>query len=116
MAALSAGKNELWLIENPEVHLHPAGQAQMGQFLAEVAAAGVQVIVETHSDHVFNGIRRAVKSKRLAADDVASLVRRTISARRRLRDLSGPASLRSLGRQDARTAKPESHDVFRHQS
>ena len=71
MAALSAGKNELWLIENPEVHLHPAGQAQMGQFLAEVAAAGVQVIVETHSDHVFNGIRRAVKSKRLAADDVA---------------------------------------------
>ena len=71
VAALSAGKNELWLIENPEVHLHPAGQAQMGQFLAEVAAAGVQVIVETHSDHVFNGIRRAVKSKRLAADDVA---------------------------------------------
>lgn len=70
VAALAAGKDELLLIENPEVHLHPAGQAQMGLFLAEVAAAGVQVIVESHSDHVFNGIRRSVKSKRLSPDDV----------------------------------------------
>ena len=53
---------DLMLIENPEVHLHPAGQASMGEFLADVARAGVQVIVETHSDHVLNGIRRAVKS------------------------------------------------------
>ena len=33
----------------------------MGAFLAEIAASGTQVIVETHSDHVLNGIRRAVK-------------------------------------------------------
>ncbi len=61
VAALSAGQDAVLLIENPEVHLHPAGQAQMGGFLAEVAAAGVQVLVESHSDHVLNGIRRAVK-------------------------------------------------------
>ncbi len=62
VAALSAKYDDLLLIENPEVHLHPAGQAQMGVFLAEVAAAGIQVLVETHSDHVLNGIRRAVKA------------------------------------------------------
>ena len=61
----------LILIENPEVHLHPAGQAQIGAFLAEAAQAGVQIIVETHSDHVLNGIRRAVKSGQAKADDVA---------------------------------------------
>lgn len=51
----------LVLIENPELHLHPAGQSEMGVFLARAAAAGAQLIIETHSDHVLNGIRRAVK-------------------------------------------------------
>jgi predicted ATPase len=71
VAALSAIRGDILLIENPEVHLHPAGQALMGQFLADVARAGVQVIVETHSDHVLNGIRRSVKAARLAAEQVS---------------------------------------------
>ena len=70
-AALSANVEDLLLIENPEVHLHPAGQAEMGEFLAEAAAAGVQVLVETHSDHILNGIRRAVKKGILPAEDAA---------------------------------------------
>lgn len=70
VAVLSAAQRDILLIENPEVHLHPAGQAFMGQFLADAARAGVQVIVETHSDHVLNGIRRAVKAQRLAAEQV----------------------------------------------
>lgn len=65
VAAVSAREQDILLIENPEVHLHPAGQALMGTFLAEVAASGTQVIVETHSDHVLNGIRRAVKARLL---------------------------------------------------
>ena len=68
VAALSAAQDDLLLLENPEVHLHPAGQAAIGSFLAEVAAAGVQVILETHSDHVLNGIRRAVKESVLPAE------------------------------------------------
>ena len=71
VAGLSASKGDILLIENPEVHLHPAGQALMGQFLADVARAGVQVIVETHSDHILNGIRRAVKGLRLEPEQVA---------------------------------------------
>ena len=69
VAALSAPENGLLLVENPEVHLHPAGQATMGEFLTEVAAAGVQVILETHSDHVLNGIRRAVKNGLISPED-----------------------------------------------
>jgi predicted ATPase len=71
VTALAAKEGDLLLIENPEVHLHPAGQALMGQFLTEVAAAGVQVLAESHSDHVLNGIRRAVKGGKLAAEKVA---------------------------------------------
>ncbi|MGX4726473.1 AAA family ATPase [Pseudomonas corrugata] len=50
----------LFIVENPEAHLHPAGQSRMGVFLAWLASRGVQVIVETHSDHVLNGMRRAI--------------------------------------------------------
>ena len=69
VAAVSADLDDVLLVENPEVHLHPSGQAAMGEFLAEVAAAGVQVLVETHSDHVLNGVRRAVKKRILSPDD-----------------------------------------------
>ena len=71
VAAICADHDALLLIENPEVHLHPAGQAMMGVFLAEVAAAGVQVLVESHSDHVLNGIRRAVKTGILEPETAA---------------------------------------------
>ena len=71
VASLFAASGGLLLVENPEVHLHPAGQATMGEFLAEVAASGVQVVLETHSDHVLNGVRRAVKRGVLQADAAA---------------------------------------------
>ena len=60
VAALRAPAGGLLLVENPEAHLHPAGQSKIGGFLARVAADGVQVFLETHSDHVLNGIRVAI--------------------------------------------------------
>ncbi len=71
VATLSAKQNDLVIIENPEVHLHPAAQSEMGKFLTKVAAAGIQVILETHSDHILNGIRREVKSGTLLPDKLA---------------------------------------------
>ena len=59
------------MVENPEAHLHPSAQAAMGEFLAISAASGIQVILETHSDHVLNGIRRAVKKGLITHHDVA---------------------------------------------
>lgn len=62
---LAAEPGTLVVVENPEAQLHPLGQAAMGRLLALTAALGVQVIVETHSDHVLNGIRLAVKQGHL---------------------------------------------------
>lgn len=50
----------LLIVDAPEAHLHASAQAAMGAFLANIAGSGVQVVVETHSEHVLNGIRRAV--------------------------------------------------------
>lgn len=64
VAGLLAPEGGLLLVENPEAHLHPAGQSRLGRFLARVAGSGVQVVVETHSDHIVNGIRLAVAEER----------------------------------------------------
>ncbi len=69
-AILSAKPGTLLLLENPEAHLHPKGQASMGNLLAQAAAQGVQIILETHSDHVLNGIRLAVHGGQLDPEAV----------------------------------------------
>jgi len=69
MAAKEDQNPTLLLLENPEAHLHPAGQTRLGEFLARVASCGVQVIIETHSDHLLNGIRLAVKDNILKSKD-----------------------------------------------
>lgn len=61
IACLSTKPGGIVLLENPEAHLHPQGQVAMGRLMALTAATGVQVVVETHSDHVLNGIRVAVR-------------------------------------------------------
>ena len=50
-------KNAVLVVENPEAHLHPGAQSNMGKFLELVSEAGVQVIIETHSEHVIDGVR-----------------------------------------------------------
>lgn len=70
-AILAAEKGDLIIIENPESHLHPQGQAKMGELLARAASDGVQIIVESHSDHLFNGIRVAVKNNFINKEDVS---------------------------------------------
>lgn len=53
----SVEKNAVLILENPEAHLHPYAQSNMGKFLGLLAASGVQVVVETHSEHIIDGIR-----------------------------------------------------------
>ncbi|GAB2461010.1 AAA family ATPase [Streptomyces incanus] len=65
VACLTARPGSLVLLENPEAHLHPQGQTQMATLAAAAAAQGAQVIMETHSDHVINGVRLAVKQGRI---------------------------------------------------
>lgn len=63
-------KNTLVILENPEAHLHPRGQTEMGKLIASVAHSGCQVVVETHSDHLFDGIRIYAKNNKGFADKV----------------------------------------------
>ena len=71
VALLSCEEGGVVLLENPEAHIHPAGQTRLGELCALAAASGVQVIVETHSDHFMDGIRIAVRDGVIPPSDCA---------------------------------------------
>lgn len=73
IALLSVQKDRLIIIENPESHIHPKGQAQLGRLMALSARCGAQLIIETHSDHILNGIRVAVKEQCISSKRVSVL-------------------------------------------
>jgi predicted ATPase len=68
LAGLASKKFTTLVVENPEAHLHASAQSLVGEFLARVAAGGVQVFIETHSEHVVNGIRLAIKNELISKD------------------------------------------------
>ncbi len=72
-ALLSSRAGDLLIIENPEAHLHPSGQSIIGRLISLVAESGVQILVETHSDHILNGIRVAVGEKKVSKDNISLL-------------------------------------------
>jgi predicted ATPase len=71
IAILAAQPGDLLLLEAPEAHLHPRGQVKVGELMALAAQAGVQIIVETHSDHILNGVRVAVHQRLIRPDNTA---------------------------------------------
>ncbi len=70
VALLTVKQDKLLIIENPESHIHPKGQTQLGKLIALAAANGTQCIIETHSDHLLNGIRVAVRENNIVKKDV----------------------------------------------
>lgn len=68
VAILSAKPGTLILIENPEAHIHPSGQSALMRLVSRAVSGGVQVMIETHSDHIINGALVARKLHELADD------------------------------------------------
>lgn len=70
IAGLTARKGTILIVENPEAHLHPSAQSMITKFLGLVANCGVQVFIETHSEHILNALRVMVVQKDMEAQDI----------------------------------------------
>jgi len=57
---LRSPPSSILLYEQPEIHLHPNLQANLADFLLRLALQGKRIIVETHSDHFINRLRRRI--------------------------------------------------------
>jgi len=62
---------DIFIVEEPEIHLHPRAQAALGDFFSELVGAGVQSIVETHSEYLLLRLQQSIAS---GAIDPASIV------------------------------------------
>lgn len=70
VAGLLAKEGQTIFIDSPEAHLHPLGQSKIGIFLSKIAESGVQIIIETHSDHILNGARIAANQSIIKSEDM----------------------------------------------
>lgn len=60
---LTSQKNDILLIQNPEIHLHPKLQADIVQLLVFAVENGRKIMIETHSEHIINRIRLLIKNR-----------------------------------------------------
>jgi predicted ATPase len=83
-----APRGSILFIEQPELHLHPSAQSNLADLFIDVLASredgmrrGVQLIVETHSEHFLNRLQRRIAeadpAKMIKSDDVACYFART---------------------------------------
>ena len=73
--SIRARRNEIFLLQQPEVHLHPRGQAELASFLWPLARRfNKKFIIETHSDYLVDRIRMDIRDhKALSPKDVSIL-------------------------------------------
>lgn len=65
-----AKPGDVVMIENPEIHLHPRAQSRLGELFAFMAGKGIQLVIETHCEHLLSSLRYQVYKNRLQPDDV----------------------------------------------
>ena len=69
-ALLASPPGSLVIIENPDDHLHPTATHKMSELICKAAAAGIQIIIETHNDHIINGTLVNVKNGIIKPEDI----------------------------------------------
>ncbi|MGD0297041.1 MAG: DUF3696 domain-containing protein [Bryobacteraceae bacterium] len=68
-----SGVNDVFLLQQPEVHLHPSAQAELGSYFARQVRKNGRFVIETHSDYIVDRIRMEVRRKTLRPADVSLL-------------------------------------------
>ncbi|WP_135502675.1 AAA family ATPase [Roseovarius aestuariivivens] len=67
-------KRSRFLIQQPEVHLHPKAQAALGQYFVDAyKTSGKTFVIETHSDFIVDRIRNGVAEGKISLDDISIL-------------------------------------------
>lgn len=63
-------EGSIFIVEEPEIHLHPRAQAELGDFFLDLYRKGVQSIVETHSEYLILRLQQYVASGNIPYDQI----------------------------------------------
>lgn len=70
VGGLNCQSGSTFVVEEPEIHLHPKAQAELGDFFLELKSRNVQSIIETHSEHLILRLLQHVASGALSPSDI----------------------------------------------
>lgn len=70
VAGYNMEPNSIYMVEEPEIHLHPAAQSELGDFFLELYKKHVQCIVETHSEHLITRLQKHVAAGEIPPEDI----------------------------------------------
>ena len=68
VALVAAEPDQLVYLEEPEIHLHPRAQANLGEIIVDAANRGVRVVLETHSDLLLRRIQSLVAEDKISPE------------------------------------------------
>jgi predicted ATPase len=68
VALVAAEPDQLVYLEEPEIHLHPRAQANLGEIIVDAANRGVRVVLETHSDLLLRRIQSLVAEDKISTE------------------------------------------------
>lgn len=72
LSLVLASGDEIVIIENPEAHLHPQAQARLMEYMVRIAVEkNIQCFIESHSDHIVNGLLLALKERKISENDAS---------------------------------------------
>lgn len=67
---LRANEGDVLMIENPEIHLHPAAQSRLGEFFSRIIKGGIQLLIETHSENLIEKLQYQIYSNEISSEDI----------------------------------------------
>ena len=70
LTCLLAKENDIVIFENPEAHLHPKAQSRLTHLFAKISQNKVQLFIESHSEHILNGLRVSVADKNCSINEM----------------------------------------------
>ena len=98
--ALSLKPNDIFMIENPKIHLHPKAISNLASFFAEIVSKNrVQLIIETHSEYFLHKLRHEIYKGKFNADDVRFFYKDDLSKNFEIIDIDKNGHLINLNKE-----------------
>ena len=70
-AAYNTEQTSILMIQQPEIHLHPSAQAELGDLFVDIANDGPQMFIETHSEHLLIRVQSLIAEGKISPEDVS---------------------------------------------